>query len=186
MKKFKNTSILILLIAVLAMNSVSVLAANPWPSLSSSNYCEYTATKNINVYKDKECETRGTESPSKKYDAYIEKGDVCFIYKITSKYTKVNYPTSNGRRTGYAKTKDVFAVKNPLLSYAGHDDGFTVYVSPGGKKYGCTYPYDGIYVVEQKDKYYSIIYEAKSGKRGYKFGWIKYSGWFWEPPASGK
>lgn len=182
MNKFKHISALILLIAVLAMNSVAVFAANPWPGLSSSNYCEYTATKKINVYKDKDCTTRGTMNPSKKYNAYIEKGDVCYIYKITSNYTEINYPTSNGRRTGYAKTKEVFAVKDPSMSYAGHDNRLTTYISPGGKEYGYTDPSDSVFVLEHDGKYYSIIYTAKSGKRAYKYAWIKYSGWWWECP----
>lgn len=182
MKKMKCFAALVLFIAVLTSNSIMVFAANPWPNLSSSSYCEYTATKKINIYQNKDCTTRGTESPSKRYNAYIEKGDVCYIYKITSKYTRINYPTSNGRRTGYAKTKDVFSVKNPEISYAGHDGKLTTYISPDGKKIGFTEENDAIFVLTHDGKYQSILYTAKNGKRAYKYGWIKYDGWWWVAP----
>ena len=173
---------LLILIVVLICSSKAVFAANPWPNLSSTKYLEYKATHTMNVYKDKDCTIRGTENPDKAYKAIIEPNDICKIYKITTSYTKVNYPTPNGRRTGYAKTKEVFSTTSPVYSYVTHEDKLTTYDRIGGKKIGYSDPSDYVFVLTSDGNYYSVIYEAKSGNRAYKYGWLKYRGfWFSDP-----
>ncbi len=150
----------------------SAFAAIGWPGLSSSKYCEYTATKTINVYRDTALKTRGTSSPSKSYSAYISKNDVCRIYKITSSYAQINYPTSNGRRTGYVSTKSLFNGKTAPVEAVTSKGKVTTYVMPGGKTYGNTTKGDKVYVCGTSSGYTAIIYIAKSGSRAYKYGWV--------------
>lgn len=95
MKK-RLLSILTLSLMLLSLFSVNVFAANE----------TYIATAQINVYKNTACTTRGTCSPSKAYNAYISKNDDVNIQKLTSKYAKVDYPTSLGRKTGYITRND--------------------------------------------------------------------------------
>ncbi len=90
------SSVLALVLILSTVFSVNVFAAKD----------TYIATANINVYKDSACKTRGTSSPSKKYNAYISKNDDINIQKLTSSYAKVDYPTSSGRKTGYIKRSD--------------------------------------------------------------------------------
>ena len=73
-----------------------------WPDMFENAYCEFTATKGMNVYCDAECTTRGTAVPPLEYNAYIGKGDVCRIFSIGYSGVYVEYPTtSNGYRKGY-------------------------------------------------------------------------------------
>ena len=146
-------------------------AAVSWPSLSSSSYCEFTAAKQINVYKNTNLSTRGTSSPAKSYNAYISRGDVCRIYKITSSYVQVNYPTSSGNRTGYIKRADLFSVSAPTKSYKASAKQ-TTYASSGGASYGYIASGDTVYVCGTSGSYTAVIYTAKSGSRAFKFGWI--------------
>lgn len=148
-----------------------VMAATSWPSVSASSYVEFTAQKTINVFKDSSCKTRGTSSPSKAYNAYIEKNDVVYIYKITSNYLQVNYPTSSGRRTGFARCKDVFGVSAPLEQVTSSGKG-TTYKWPGSTSYGYIENKDKVWALRTSGDYTAIIYTAKSNKRAYKYGFI--------------
>ncbi len=156
---------------VTTLAGTSAMAAS-WPSLSSSAYCEFTAQKKINVYKDSSCSTRGTSSPKKSYNAYVAKGDVCKIYEITSKYIKLSYPTSSGSRTGYIKRGSLFDVSSPSESVTSKGKA-TTYTKPDGSSYGYTENGDQIFKCGSDGGYTIIIYTAKSGKRGYKLAYVK-------------
>ncbi len=171
----RKLSIIIALIICLTtiLSTEAAFAAVSWPSISSSKYCEYTATKTINVYRNTALKTRGTSSPAKSYSAYISKNDVCRIYKITASYTQINYPTSNGRRTGYVSTKTLFNGKTAPVEAVTSKGKVTTYVAPGGKTYGNTVKGDKVYACGTSSGYTAIIYTAKSGKRAYKYGWVK-------------
>lgn len=178
MKKSKSLIALLVLIIVLVSSSVVVLAANSdyWPALSSSKYAEYQATETIRVYQDKNCKTPGVESPQKAaYNAYISPGDKCYIYTITSEYAKINYPSNRGRLTGYAKTADLFDTCVPWISYATSKKKTTTYKSRGGKSIGYIESGDTVFTLRYIRGYVSVLYTAKSGKRAYKFGWVKQS-----------
>ncbi len=95
MKKLISIILLVVLVMPLAL-SISASAASE----------KYVATAKINVYRYSSCRTRGTCSPAKSYNASISAGDDCYIYKVTSSYVQVNYPTSSGRRTGYITRSD--------------------------------------------------------------------------------
>lgn len=170
--KRKLSLLLALVLMLSAIFSVNVFAATSYPSISSSKYIEFKAQNSINVYKDTSCKTRGTSSPSKAYNASIATGDVCYIYKITSSYIQVNYPTSSGRRTGYIKRGDLFTKTAPEEYISSAKASATIYKANGnsyiekGDKVWRVNPKKGY------NGYYAVIYEAKSGNRAYKMGYI--------------
>lgn len=145
-----------------------------WPSLASSSYCEFKAPEQISVYKDAALKTRGTSNPAKAYNAYISKNDICYIYKITTSYIQVNYPTSSGRHTGYIKRSALLSVSSPKEKVTSKGKA-TTYVSSGGSSYGYTEKGDTVYACGTSSSYTAILYTAKSGKRSYKYGWVKTS-----------
>jgi len=151
---------------------VSASAASYPKDISSSRYIEFKAQQKINVYKDKTCKTRGTATPSKKYDAYISKNDVCYIYEIAASYIKVNYPASGERRTGFIKRSDLFDKTAPEEYISSAKDSVTVYKAEGSSSIAKG---DEVWRVDPKNGYTgyrAVIYEAKSGKRAYKMGYI--------------
>lgn len=152
--------------------SIAVEAATAFPSLSESSYCECIAHKKIDVYKDKSLKTRGTCSPSKAYNSYIDKGDKLYLFEITSSYIKVSFPTSNGRRTGYIARGDLIGDSSP--SHVSKATGkSTTYVSPGGKAYGYFESGDQVFAAGTSGSFTEVIYTAKSGERSYKLAWTK-------------
>ena len=178
MKKTRTFITLLLFVIVLVSSNAVVFAANTnsyyWPDLSERKYCEYNATEKIEVYKDKSCTTRGTESPSKKYNAYIASGDKVYIYYIHSDWSRVNYPAGSSRRTGYVRTAKLLGTCVPWISYATSQRKTTTYASPGGKSIGYVEPGDTVFTLMYWPRgYVSILYTAKSGNRAYKYGWVK-------------
>ncbi len=166
---------LIMAIAAIPLNAMPVFAAAAFPSLSSSAYCEFTATKDIPVYRDKNFKTRGTSSPARNSStAEIWKGDVCKIIAITSTYIQLQYPTSSGTYTGYIKRSALISVSAPVekVTNKGTGGNTTTYISAGGKSYGYTAKGDAVFKLGISGNYTSVIYTAKSGKRAYKLGWV--------------
>lgn len=174
MKKLRKIFTFVLsVMTIISMFGGTSLAASAasYPSLSSSSYCEFTANKKITVYVDANFKTAGTSSPYKKYSAYVSKGDVCYIYKITSSYVQISYPTSTQRRIGYIKTKDLlgknitpdssFTASNKVSTYKYKDGASTGYFESG----------DTVYTVSGTN--YNLMYTAKSGKRAYKLAYAK-------------
>lgn len=164
--------IMVLVLGMSLMMSINV-SAEKFPALSSSSYCEFTAAKKMTVYAESDFSKVGTCDPYKVYSsACIDKNDVCYIYKITSQYAKVNYPTSSGRKTGYIKTKDLLgAQKTP-------DDCMTVwnkvttYKYKNGDKTGYMEKGDTVYCILGNN--YNVMYTAKSGKRAFKLAYMGY------------
>lgn len=165
---------LVMAIAAIPLNAMPVLAATAFPVLSSSAYCEFTATKDIPVYRDKELKTRGTSSPARNSStAEVWKGDVCKIIAITSSYIQLQYPTAYGTYTGYIKRGNLIGVTAPAekVTNKGTDGNTTTYISAGGKAYGYTAKGDTVFKLGTSGSNYTlIIYTAKSGKRAYKLG----------------
>lgn len=150
---------------------MSALAAS-YPSISASKYIEFKAQQNINVYKDKNCKTRGTCSPAKAYNASISKNDVCYIYEIASSYLKVNYPTSSGRKTGFIRRSDLFSKTAAEQYTASSKASVSVYKAQGTSSIAKG---DRVWLVDTKNDfngYRAVIYDAVKAKRGYKLGWI--------------
>jgi hypothetical protein len=164
--------LLVLILTFSTIFSINVFAVS-YPSISSSKYVEFKAQQNIDVYKDTACKTRGTSSPSKKYNASISSGDVCYIYKIEKNYIQVNYPTSSGRRTGYIKRNALFDKTAPIDYTSSSNAKVNIYKSSSGSYVAKG---DKVWVVDTKKEYsgyQAVIYEAKSGKRAYKLGYVK-------------
>jgi len=163
---------LVLCIGAIPFGGIKVSAASTsWPSLSESAYCEFKATKTIYVYRNSSCSTRGTSSPAKSYNAYIETGDVCKILSINSNYIFVKYPVGSSYRTGYIKRSALFGVSVPTSSVTSKGKA-TTYISPGGSSYGYTESGDKVYICGTSGNYTLIIYTAKSGSRAYKLGYV--------------
>lgn len=161
----------VLCMASIPFASITASAASfSWPSLSESSYCEFKATKTIYVYRNTSG-TRGTSSPAKSYNAYIESGDVCKILSINSTHALVKYPVGNSYRTGYIKTSSLFTVSAPTACVTSKGKA-TTYVSPGGSTYGYTESGDKVYICGTSGNYTLILYSAKSGSRLYKLGYV--------------
>lgn len=170
----KRKIYLIITLALMLSTILNVtVSAASYPSLSSSVYCEFTAAKKMTVYVDSNFSKPGTSSPYKKYDAYISKKDVCYIYKITSSYAQVNYPTSSGRKTGYIKTKDLLGSNiNPSNSFTASSKVTTLKYKNGATS-GYYESGDKVYKISGTN--YNVIYTAKSGKRAYKLAYVNLS-----------
>ncbi len=169
--KRKALMLSIVLFCLVAVLGISAFAEN-YPSISKDKYIEFKAQESLSVYKDTACKTRGTSSPAKVYNASISTGDTCYIYKITDSYVQINYPTSSGRRTGYVKRSALFDKKAPVTYIASSKAKVTVYKSSSGS---CVAKGDKVWHVDPKkgySGYKAVIYEAKSGKRAYKMGYI--------------
>ena len=152
--------------------SLTVSAAESWPSVSSSGYVEFKAASKIKVYKDSKFNKRGTSSPSKSYDAYISKNDTCYIFEMSSSYFLVEYPTSSGRRCGYIHRSDVTSASSPSSCKTSSGKADT-YPSPGASSWGYVENNDKVYRLAESGDYTQIIYTAKSDNRKYKMGFIK-------------
>ncbi len=165
---------LVLLLSMAFSINVSAASVN-YPSISSKKYIEFKAQNDINVYKDTACKTRGTSSPAKKYNASISKGDICYIYKLTDSYLQINYPTSSGRRTGYIKRSALFDKTAPVSYISSSKAKVNVYKTTSGSYVAKG---DKVWHVDPKkgySDYKAVIYEAKSGNRAYKMGYVKES-----------
>lgn len=173
MKK-KISIVLSIILMLSALLHINVSAAS-YPKISANSYIEFKAQENINVYKDTSCTTRGTSKPSKKYNASISKDDDCYIYEITSDYIQVNYPTSSGRRTGYIKRSALFEKASPAEYISSAQSSVTVYKAKGNSSIARG---DQVWLVDsirEYDGYQAVIYDAKSGKRAYKMGYVTLS-----------
>lgn len=176
MSKFikRLSSLLLIALLLVPMLATTAQAATGWPSLSKSKYCEFTAAKQISVYRNSSCTTRGTSSPAKSYNAYISRNDVCRILEITSSYVKLQYPTSSGYRTGYIKRNAILGVSAPTALETSRGK-VTTYKTAGGSSYGYVAKNDKVYVCGESGNYTAVIYPAKSGNRAYKLGYVKTS-----------
>lgn len=162
---------LVLCIGAIPFGGIKVSAASAsWPSLSESAYCEFKATKTIYVYRNTSG-TRGTSSPAKSYNAYIETGDVCKIISINASHALVKYPVGSAYRIGYIKMSDLFTVSAPTSCVTAKGKA-TTYVSPGGSSYGYTEAGDKVYTCGTSGNYTLIIYSAKSNSRAYKIAYV--------------
>ncbi|MCL2070828.1 MAG: peptidoglycan DD-metalloendopeptidase family protein [Oscillospiraceae bacterium] len=153
--------------------SLSVEASSvSFPSVSSSSYCEFTATKKIPVYRDSALKTRGTSSPAQSYAAEIWSGDVCRIIKFNSSYIQLLYPVSSSLRTGFIKRSDLISVSAPSEKVTSAGKA-TTYYNTSGKSYGFAEKGDTVYKVGTSGSYTAIIYSAKSaGSRAWKYGFV--------------
>ena len=167
----KVVAMLLIVMTLTSVFAVSASAASSWPSVSSSSYCEFTASKTIYAYRNSGCSTRGTASPAKSYNAYIASGDVCRIIEFNSSWIKLQYPTSSGYKTAYIKRGDLLGVSAPTEAVTSQGK-VTTYKKAGGSSYGYVAKGDRVYACGTSGNYTAVIYQAKSGNRAYKLGYV--------------
>ena len=163
---------LAMLFTIIPLGAASAYAATiSFPSLSTSAYCEFVASKTIPVYRDSAFATRGTSSPALSYDAEIWSDDTCRILKITDAYVQLQYPTSSGLRTGYIKRGAIIGVSAPSDKVTAKGQA-TTNTKAANAYYGYTEKGDTVYKLGTSGNYTQIIYEAKSGSRAYKLAYV--------------
>lgn len=177
MTQYKNikkiVSIALILVTLISSFAISASAATAYPSFSTSSYCEFTANKTIYVYRNSSLTTRGTCSPAKSYNAYICSGDVCKIYKITSSYIKLAYPTSSGYKTAYAKRSDIIASASAVEYISSSAGKVSTYkYANTNSYYGYVATGDKVYKAGTNGSFTHIMYPAKSGNRSYKLAYV--------------
>ena len=150
-------------------------AAASWPSFSASAYCEVIAPRRINVYRNSSLTIRGSSSPAKSYNSYIDPGDICKIYRINGSSAEVGYPTSSGYKMGYIHTAELIGCTSPSEQVTSRGKA-TTYRSPGGSSIGYVASGDAVFKLFTSGSYTAIIYSAKnSSGRAYKFGYVSSS-----------
>ena len=170
----KLIALLLVLTSVLGVLPLAVSAASvAFPSVSEYAYCSFIAQKDISVFRNPTLSTRGTVSPSKTYNAYIDQGDECKILKFTSDYLQVAYPTSSGERIGYIKRNAVIGVSAPTEKVRASYDAKTYKYPRTNASYGYISSGDTVYKVGTSGSYTAVIYDATSGNRSYKLGYVK-------------
>lgn len=179
MKKLMNrvvaVSLVFSLILLLTVSlSPTAFAAAGWPNVSSSAYCEITALNRVNVYQDSGLNTRGTSSPAKSYNAYIDAGDLCKIKQFSDDRALVAYPTSSGEKTGWVNTSSLLGCTAPTEQVTSNGKA-TTYRSAGGASIGYVASGDAVYKLYTSGSYVAVVYTAASGSRAYKFGFVSES-----------
>ena len=180
-KTMKNSISFLLVLATLISGfavffTVPVSAASvSFPTISPTCYIETKAEVSMPVYQNEKMTVRGTSSPSKRYNAVIDQWDTVRIIKICgNSAVLVEYPTSSGWRRGYCAFSNFFNYKQPSETFTA-TAGATIYTAPYGSSYGTIVKGDTVYRVGESNGHVLVIYQAKSGERGYKLGYIQNS-----------
>lgn len=169
----KMISVVLVLVTLMSTFAVAASAATNYPSFSTSSYCEFTANKTIYAYRNSSLTQRGTYSPSKSYNAYISSGDVCRIYKITSRYIQLAYPTSSGYKSAYVRRSDILASSAAVDYVPSSASKVTTYkYANTNSSYGYISAGDRVYKVGTNGNYTHVVYPAKSGSRAYKLAYV--------------
>lgn len=184
MKRFATLFLaLALLVSAIPFLPVEASAAsNSWPELGPSCYAEYISPGSTSkVYQNAKMTVRGTASPKKSYNSSIDQGDGLRLYGFTSNGSvMLDYPVGSTRRVAYVPTKTLFGVSAPAEVLKAKAS-VTTYKIIGSKssRYGSIAIGDTCYrggnVNINGDSYILFLYEAISGNRGWKVGFIKKS-----------
>lgn len=176
MKTLVKSVAVVMLAVVLLVSALplEVFADASFPSLSASHYCEMIACTRINVYNDYSLTTRGTTSPSKTYNAYIDAGDKIQILEATPSYLIVTYPTSSGARTGIIRTSDLFGCSAPSEYISSSQASVTTYTYDStSNRSGSIDAGDEVYRLSSTGNgFVLVIYTARSGSRAYKAAFV--------------
>lgn len=155
MKKIKRVMAMVLAAAVLC---------SLWtvPSYAAvTRRCYTIASGNTTVYSN--------TGLTRKYGTIYGSDEVTVI-TVTSKYTKVTYPISRGRKTGYIRTSAILTgtTGNTYTARA----KITTYRRPGGASYGYVSSGDRVMVLGRSGNYVQVKYPVSGG---YKYGFISKS-----------
>lgn len=167
-------SALLALFLLISVFPLGAFAAPSFPALSNSNYCEMIAPAQINVYCDYNMTTRGTLSPYKEYNAYLDAGDTVQILEVTSSYVVLNYPTPSGTKTGVVNTSHIFGTSEVNDYISSSKASVSTYSSnSNANRYGSIAVGDEVFRLgSTKNGYILVIYTAQSGARAFKAGFI--------------
>lgn len=175
MKKFVNhtAAFLLALALLISLFPMTAFAAESWPRLSPTGFCEMVAPAKVNVYMDSSLSTRGAVGSEQSYNAYVASGDLIRIYQVTSDYTLLKYPTSNGRRAGYVRTSDLFGRSEPAETVTSVTKVTTYTNNNASTKSGSVAAGDSVYRLgSASGDYILIMYTAESGARAYKAAFV--------------
>ena len=164
---------LVLLLSAIPMMTAS--AANAWPNVTSSNTCAMISPAQIFVYRDSSLTTRGTCSPARSYNSYIDKGDDLRFLEITANYIKVNFPTSQGRKVGYINTSAILGVTTPSEVVTSKAKVTTYQFTSTENPYGYIAVNDVVYKCGTTTSGFVLTIYPVSG--GYKAGFVLKSDW---------
>ena len=152
-RRIRQLSIIFfVIISIMCMSVTPVFGA-------STRKCYSISTGNTTVYKDTALKV--------KYGA-IYASDEITVLDVTSRYCKVNYPTSNGRtKTGYIYTSAI--LRGTTGSSYRSRAKITTYKRPGGSSYGYISKGDTVKVLGTYGNYTQVKYPVSGG---YKFAFI--------------
>ena len=143
------------------------------PRLENGKYIKtylLSTWKNAYVYTRSDLSTRGVSGPVERgYNASIYPSDEIYVYKMTSRYCYVSYPTSRGRNYGYIRSTDIisgFPDDKPQNSRG----SMTTYKRAGSGRYGSISNGDRVYKRGESGSYTQVIYPI--GGNRFKMGWV--------------
>lgn len=180
------TALALAVATILSMGAITPLAANAasnWPSLSGSSYATYVAPANVSsLYQNPEMSIRGTASPKKAYQSSISRGDELMLMGFTDNGSGiiVSYPVGQGgRRIAYVPTKTLLGVSNPVEVFKAKASVPVYKITSKVTKWGSVAVNDQLYrcgtTTFDGVKYVLFVYEAVSGERAWKVGFLKMS-----------
>ncbi len=168
----KSISLLVVLATILSCLAFPVSASSDsFPAIGEKNYIETKAEVGMPVFLNEALTIRGTKAPWRWYNAWIDAGDTVRIIGIcNNKAVILQYPTASGWRTGYACFANFFnySPSEKIVATA----NATVRAVPYGAAYGTITSGDTVYRAGESNGHVLVIYQAKSGNRGYKLGYI--------------
>lgn len=168
-------SLLLAVVLLFSALPLTTFAASAWPSITSSRTCAMISPGKIPVYRDSGLTTRGTCSPARSYNSYIDQSDDLIFLEITANYIKVNFPTSQGRKVGYIKTSTILGVTSPSQVVTSKAKITTYQYASTNRTYGYVAVNDTVYKCgTTKSGYVLVIYNVSGG---YKAGFVTKSDW---------
>ena len=173
LKKGISLFMIIATIVTMCMFAMPVSAASAsFPAINNKNYIETKAEVGMPVFLNEALTIRGTKAPWRWYNAWIDAGDIVRIIGIcNSKAIILQYPTASGWRTGYASFANFFNY-SPSEKFVATVNATVRAVPYDGAAYGTITSGDTVYRVGESNGHVLVIYQAKSGNRGYKLGYI--------------
>lgn len=171
-------SLMLALVMLVSAVSLTTFAASSWPSLSERCYAEYKVPGRINVYADANLAKRGTESPYREYGAYLDPGDLIYIYSINTTSCRTKYPAGSTYKIGYVSTSTLLGCTAPAQYTSQSRAKVTTYTDLGKTTSGYIAVNDEFYRLgsAQGGEYILSCYTAKnSSGRGWKIAFVKTS-----------
>lgn len=171
-------SLMLALVMLISAVPLTTFAASSWPSLSERCYAEYTVPGRVNVYTDAKLAKRGTESPYREYGAYLDPGDLIYIYSISATSCRIKYPAGSTYKIGYVSTSTLLGCTAPAQYTSQSRAKVTTYTDLGKTVSGYVAVNDEFYRLgsAQGGEYILGCYTAKnSSGRGWKIAFVKTS-----------